>query len=674
MGHFFGDDMGRRRYRQLFLFLAILILPGIMIAVQGWRLSLQEQELARTRLAEIRKKTAAEIGQEIVSRLERIKTQEMANMPGASIPKNRYSDPAVVAVGWVDGERLVWPWDINSSANERAEENSEFARAINEGGRAEYAEKRYDRATELYRKAAEIARHDTQRAVARLGVARALLRAGQRTAAVATYREVLKLPSTVTDDSGLSYWSYAATQLVELGAGLDVLERVNGDLESAAVWPSVQIYRFRTILAALRSSREDAVKQSAGSALEKLSALLADRERAETLQKDFQKLPVSSTDWQPYKGSELWLIGRAPEGATAKPLVLAVRWEPIRKAVEIDRMSRQAGPPFQIEQVGAGETLSQYLPGLQIRFPDGIADEAAAVSPQRSFWGLSLTLVAVLTLLGGYLLWRDVRREAHLAELRTQFVSSVSHELKTPLTSIRMFAELLQMRESNDTQQTRFLDTIVSETERLTRLLNNVLDFSRIERGQKTYRLEPMPLADVIQAAVRTIQYPLTQQGFVLDLNVCEGIPPVAVDRDALQQAILNLLTNAMKYSGENRKIGLRLCAENGAAFIEVSDRGIGIPEGEHARIFEKFYRVPIPENREISGTGLGLSLVAPLFKAHGGGVHVKSRPGEGSTFTIRLPLSIGPTVRLSGGTPASASSNGLSDGSPTPQNVGGSA
>jgi two-component system phosphate regulon sensor histidine kinase PhoR len=149
-------------------------------------------------------------------------------------------------------------------------------------------------------------------------------------------------------------------------------------------------------------------------------------------------------------------------------------------------------------------------------------------------------------------------------------------------------------------------------------------------------------LAGVVESVVRTIQYPLTQQGFVLDLNVCEGIPPVPVDRDALQQAILNLLTNAMKYSGEHREIGLRLCTENGTALIQVSDRGIGISEKEQSRIFEKFYRAPIPENREISGTGLGLSLVAHIAEAHGGSVQVNSRPGEGSTFTLRLPLNVG--------------------------------
>jgi signal transduction histidine kinase len=634
--------MGRRRSRQLALFLAVLILPGVIIAVQGWRLSVQERELARTRLEEIRKRTAADIGQEIVTRLERIRTQEMANTPATPIQRHSPSDPAVVAVGWMDGERLVWPWDITAATTELPRESPEFDRALAEGRRAEYAEKRDDRAVEFYSQAAAAARHDTGRASARLALARTRLRAGQRTAAIAAYRDVLELPSTVTDDNGLSYWSSAAPPLVQLGARLDVLERVNRDLESPAVWPPVQMYRFRTILDALRDSRDQAVERDAGLALERLGSRLARLEQAEQLQRDFPRLPLSATDWQPYKDADLWLVGRAPEGATAKPLVLAVRWESIRHAVESDRQSRGAGPRFQVATDGPGESLSESLPGLRVTFPDGVADVAAGLSPQRSLWGFSFALVALLTVLSGYLLWRDMRREAHIAELRTQFVSSVSHELKTPLTSIRMFAELLQMRKDQDPQQARFLDTIVSESERLTRLLNNVLDFSRIERGQKTYRLEPAPLADVVQAAVRTIQYPLTQQGFALNLNVSEGIPPIALDRDALQQAILNLLTNAMKYSGTQREIGLRLCAENGTALIQVSDRGIGIPEHEQSRIFDKFYRVPIPENREIAGTGLGLSLVAHIAEAHGGSVQVKSRPGEGSTFSILLPLNAG--------------------------------
>jgi signal transduction histidine kinase len=214
------------------------------------------------------------------------------------------------------------------------------------------------------------------------------------------------------------------------------------------------------------------------------------------------------------------------------------------------------------------------------------------------------------------------------------------------------------------------VDTIVNESERLTRLLNNVLDFSRIEHGQKSYRLEPTQLSEVVTAAAKTMQYPLAEQGFDLHMDIDERVPPVEADRDALKQAILNLLTNAMKYSAHSRGIQLRLFPENGNALIQVTDRGIGISAREQSRIFEKFYRAPIRENQSISGTGLGLALVAHIVQGHGGTIQVESSPGAGSTFSIRLPLiSVGPTVRPTEGTPASpASLNGLSDGPPTPE------
>jgi signal transduction histidine kinase len=249
-------------------------------------------------------------------------------------------------------------------------------------------------------------------------------------------------------------------------------------------------------------------------------------------------------------------------------------------------------------------------------------------------------LVLSITLFAAYLLWRDVRREVRLAEMRSQFVSSVSHELKTPLTAIRMFAETLGMGRATDTQtQSEYLETIVNETQRLTRLLNNVLDFSKIEQGKRIYRLEPTCLAEVVQAAARTLQYPLAQQGFQLRVEIENGLPAVRVDADAIEQAILNLLTNAMKYSGESREIDLRLHLQGGRAVIAVRDKGIGIPRKEQSRIFEKFYRAPTPENLHVPGTGLGLTLVEHIAKAHGGHVEVQSEPGKGSAFSIHLPL-----------------------------------
>jgi signal transduction histidine kinase len=204
-----------------------------------------------------------------------------------------------------------------------------------------------------------------------------------------------------------------------------------------------------------------------------------------------------------------------------------------------------------------------------------------------------------------------------------------------------MFAEALQMKYATDPAvHKEYLDTIVNESERLTRLLNNVLDFSRIDRSQKNYQMEMLPLGEVVYAAAQTMQYPFAEQGFRLGLTIIDdGIPPVLIDRDAILQAILNLLTNAMKYSGKSRTIELQLSAENGSAIIRVTDHGIGIPADEQKRIFEKFYRSPIPENQAIAGTGIGLALVAHIVEAHGGTVQVQSKPGEGSTFSIHLPI-----------------------------------
>jgi signal transduction histidine kinase len=227
--------------------------------------------------------------------------------------------------------------------------------------------------------------------------------------------------------------------------------------------------------------------------------------------------------------------------------------------------------------------------------------------------------------------------------MRSQFVSSVSHELKTPLTAIRMFAETLRLgRLQNQQTREEYLDTIVNESQRLTRLLNNVLDFSKIEKGKKIYRPQPASLPEVIKAAARAMDYPLSQQGFKLNVEIEEGLPPASLDRDALEQALLNLLHNAMKYSDDSRKIDLRLRRHGNHALIQVIDRGVGIAPQEQKKIFAKFYRVPSQENERLPGTGLGLSLVHHIVTAHGGRVEVESAPGKGSTFSISLPLEKG--------------------------------
>ncbi len=224
--------------------------------------------------------------------------------------------------------------------------------------------------------------------------------------------------------------------------------------------------------------------------------------------------------------------------------------------------------------------------------------------------------------------------------MRSQFIASVSHELKTPLTAIRIFAETLRLGRPADPQaKSEYLDTIVNESHRLTRLLNNVLDFSKIEKGNRTYRKELASLGEIVDASAHATQYPLTQHGFDLNVHVEDDLPDIKIDRDAIEQAILNLLSNAMKYSGESREIDLRVHQRAGHAVIEVTDQGIGIDPAQQKRVFEKFYRVESEENQRIPGTGLGLALVFHIVKAHDGYVDVRSLPGKGSTFSIHLPL-----------------------------------
>jgi signal transduction histidine kinase len=345
-----------------------------------------------------------------------------------------------------------------------------------------------------------------------------------------------------------------------------------------------------------------------------------------------------------FPANELWLVGQGPQ-TNGRSLVVVTRAENIRKSVEEDRSQRGKEQPFRFARNGeAGYPMGDGLPGLSaVLEPAGGGGSSAMSGPgvwQQLFIGLSLALILGLTFFGARLMLRDARRESRLAELRSQFVSSVSHELKTPLTGIRMLAETLQTPAASDPLiHAEYLDTIVGETERLTRLLNNVLDFSKIERGQKSYHMETASLADVLRSVARAMRFPLAEQGFDFSIEIADGVPPARIDRDAIEQAVLNLLSNAMKYSGKSRAIGLRLAVEERAAVIQVVDRGIGIPPGERKRIFEKFYRVQTPENRAISGTGLGLALVAHIVDAHGGRIDVESAVGQGSTFTIRIPV-----------------------------------
>jgi signal transduction histidine kinase len=227
-----------------------------------------------------------------------------------------------------------------------------------------------------------------------------------------------------------------------------------------------------------------------------------------------------------------------------------------------------------------------------------------------------------------------------MARLKADFVANVSHDLKTPLALIRMFSETLEMdRVPDEATRREYYRIITRESERLSRLINNVLDFSRIEGGGRQYQIAPAEIEPLVREVLDAFAYVLGQRGFTLQVAVAPGLPPIPLDPDAFSQALGNLVDNAIKYSGEGRTLRVEAGLRDGGLAVAVADDGIGIPPEEHGRIFEKFYRVGRSETQGRRGSGVGLALVRHIAEAHGGRVTVESRPGAGSRFTLWFPV-----------------------------------
>jgi signal transduction histidine kinase len=275
---------------------------------------------------------------------------------------------------------------------------------------------------------------------------------------------------------------------------------------------------------------------------------------------------------------------------------------------------------------------------LGIKFQGTSADAIGRRWVLQSFLILG---VLSLFMIGGLLLtYRSVSKEVALAHLKSDFVSNVSHELRTPLALIRLYAETLELgRITTQEKKEEYYRIIRKESERLTALINNILDFSRIEAGRKEYDFRETDIAELVRNTLDAYRYQIEQQGFKFEQSIDSSIPAVRVDREAIARALVNLVNNALKYSANEKFLGVKLYRANGVLKLEVVDRGIGITRREQSKIFDKFYRTGDPLVHNTKGSGLGLSLVRHITHAHGGEVEVESTPGKGSKFILSLPL-----------------------------------
>jgi signal transduction histidine kinase len=339
------------------------------------------------------------------------------------------------------------------------------------------------------------------------------------------------------------------------------------------------------------------------------------------------------------------IIGR--RAGELRLLVASIDVETLFKTLAVPaRIELDEGDALEFLPNNANDSLNQ-MAALSPPFDDlrlSLNPRTAGVIARRSDRQRLLTSAAALALstalAGGLImLIRHTRKALELSRLKGQFVAGVTHELKTPLSLIRMFNETLEHGRIDDPSKVQEYHSIIGrETERLDRLINNILDSAQIDSGVKEFRYERISLGDLIRETAASYEQAFQQEGFEAEIDIQDSMPEIRADREAICQSVMNLIDNAMKYSANEKKIAIRCWSRNGDVFVSVTDRGIGVADRERRRIFQEFQRGVSDAVQRSRGAGLGLALARNIVVAHGGDIDLDSRLGQGSTFTIRLP------------------------------------
>jgi tetratricopeptide (TPR) repeat protein len=647
-----------RHLRQVLLFAGSVLLPALVLLFFVIRVNRQENELRERRAEEARQRKAEEIGRGMAAHLAEA---EQAFLRTLSADPDGVWEPGpaiagLVFAGRIEDGALRMPWDRDGE-EARSAQDERSRELVLRAQQTESSTNDPRRSLPLLNRALSQAASDSQKGLVKLHLGSALVRSGRGEEAIPLYEEILDQPALLTDEYGIPLALYAADRLsglgMDAGSVLDKLERfikADGHLAPEA------LYFVRDVLESLEknaaaSRSSDLIgrlRQAVEGELEERNRILSLRAIAagRLSRRDLSTPAGALATWEAH-GDVPWLV-RIRDGLAGKGSYLLAFDAPevLASALETGGLAGTFPGACRIvtDHDEAGYSPGSPFSGFRFRFDEmGTPAWSSSSPPFPMLYWLILVLVVGFTGFGMYLIWRDVRRELAVADMKSQFAASVSHELKTPLTAIRMFAEALAMGVRSEPEaQREYLRTIISESERLSRLLGNVLDFSKIEQGTRTYRFEPVSLEAVVRDAAKAMAFALGQKGFDLRIETDPGLPSLRADKDALEQAVLNLLDNAMKYSGRSREIHLKLRREADTARIEVTDRGIGISEEDKKLVFARFFRAPGSENRRIPGAGLGLAIVSHIVEAHRGRVEVDSRAGQGSTFSIVLPVEEG--------------------------------
>jgi two-component system, OmpR family, phosphate regulon sensor histidine kinase PhoR len=296
------------------------------------------------------------------------------------------------------------------------------------------------------------------------------------------------------------------------------------------------------------------------------------------------------------------------------------------------------GPPLGRGGLTLGRQFETTLYKWTLNVTMNSAEElAAAVARRRLLEMVLVGLSSVVVIAGLFVILIAAERERRLSNLKSEFVANVSHELKTPLALVRMFGELLQTgRADSEEKRKQYLSIIVNESDRLNALIENVLDFAKVERGQAAYEFSPGRLAEPVSRAVEACRVRAERDGVALELTL-QDVPELLLDERAIEIAVINLVDNALKYAPDGKRVCVAVGPSQSGAEVRVTDQGPGIAPEDRKRIFERFVRGKSSSGKQVRGSGIGLSLVKHIAEAHGGSIRVEDAAPHGSVFTLRL-------------------------------------
>jgi signal transduction histidine kinase len=660
------------------LFLCLFFIPGLVLSYLSIQNIANQKELTEKKLLEEQNQLAINVSRQFQNLLQEYAVTffKMADSLNTDLPTSisvLESLDYVVQIFIIDNQgHFIWPYYLHDSQIQRTLPKSrKFLTAMVKAEKLEFSIMDLREATQAYRDALQIAKNKAEQATSINGLARVMMKRGLKRQARNQYRILAEAYGSEIDNTGIPYAYYALHQLIRTdvfshNAGthkdiefiltylnlskIPITEHIELLIRELSGWIVAQNHisniskeKIILILDSIRNKfsfviREgNLIKQFISGVINPPTGTIAGKYKAFVGNIDTQ--PVLLIVHSSSESSKLLGFKVNLDMLKERILTSVLQWDSVFE-IDLQITSREDMAKVDVMPFSMVKELSPLVPSWQISIkPKSLEVINQYISTRRWIYGITLTFLIAGMFFGIILVLRDMSRERRVAQLRSDFVSNVSHELKTPLTSIRMFAETMRLgRIKKKTEQQEYLSTIVNETERLTRLINNVLDFSKIEKDKKEYHLESVNLTDVVKSAVRALEYWMKEQGFKMGAEIKPNIKTKA-DGDAIEQAVLNLLSNAMKYSNERKEINVRLWKANQSIYIRVEDKGIGIPESIQNRIFNKYYRAHVGHEQDKGGAGLGLTVVKNIIDAHQGKIELESKVNQGSIFTIILPV-----------------------------------